>query len=108
MYESGFLDDRITLLNRSSEQDTEFGRVGGDYEDVVDVWANWSPVKGKRVVNEGALDVLGTVVVRMRYHSAVNDDTRVMHEGVQFQQIVPPIISKKADEIQLTVQQIVK
>lgn len=90
-YSTGMLDKVIDILNRKAATFGKFGldSAGAEYEVTfkdfpVDV--TWS--KGKRALNEGAIDAYGVIEVRMRYYEGINMRSRISWNG-QVYQILP-------------------
>lgn len=81
-YQSGFLHHRVVIKNKV--QSERFGETTG-YEPVATVWANVSFSKGMKALHEGALDAYDTVVIRMRYNDLVQRDSRLEHDGMEYQ-----------------------
>lgn len=81
-YQSGFLHSRVTIRNKVVA--TGFGDTTS-YQDVATVWANVSFNKGMKSLREGALDAYDTVIVRMRYNEIVSRDSRLVHDGREYQ-----------------------
>jgi len=100
MYEAGFLKDRVTVLNRATATTGAWGRTAGDYEVTATYWANWKWTKGAQAMREGALDAYDTIMVRMRYHDTVTRDSRLRHDGKDYQ-ITSLNASKDEDEMQI-------
>ena len=81
-YQSGFIHSRVTIKNKVLA--TGFGETTS-YQDAATVWANISFTKGMKALHEGALDAYDTVIVRMRYNNIVTRDSRLMHDGREYQ-----------------------
>lgn len=82
-YSTGLLRERVTILNRGEAASTPWGRDGGGvaWHEAGTYWASVDYVKGLRALREGALDVYGTVLVRMRWNGAVGPRSRILHAG---------------------------
>lgn len=102
MYEAGFLDTRVTVLNREEHTETEYGRQGGDYVKTGEYWANWHFTKGAQAMREGALEAYDTIMVRMRWHAGINRDSRIEKAGKTYQ-IVSLNADKRRDEMQMVI-----
>lgn len=97
-YSSGLLNKRVTILNKKNRAELGFGETT-KYEAAGCVWANVTWKKGQKALNEGALDSIDTVMIRMRWNTIVNRDSRLECEGVMYQ-----IQSLHADMQENTVQ----
>lgn len=88
-YQSGILKHRVTILNRTEASTGRFGKDGSGVTWTEDgtVWAAVDFVKGLRAMHEGALDVYGVVMIRMRWNSVINMRSRISYDG-QFYQIL--------------------
>ena len=83
-YSSGLLNKRVTILNKKNRAELGFGETT-KYEAAGCVWANVTWKKGQKALNEGALDSIDTVMIRMRWNTIVNRDSRLECEGVMYQ-----------------------
>ena len=63
------------------------------------VWADVTWKKGQKALNEGALDSMDTVMIRMRWNATVTRDCQLEFEGVTYQ-----IQSMHADRRENTIQ----
>lgn len=106
MYEAGWMDDRVTVMNRRLASSGAFGRTGGEYQDGATYWANVTQTKGMQSLREGTMDAYYQIMVRMRWHADIDADTRLRWNGKVWQQTTPPMINKKADEIQIVAQEV--
>lgn len=106
MLPSGYFEDRVTVLNRAESTQGDFGRIGGDYVEGNTHWCKVTFNKGAQALREGAIDAYLQVMIRMRWHKDINEDTRFKFNGRIYQQTTPPIISKRANEIQITAQEV--
>lgn len=86
-YTSGILKHRVTILNRDEAQSSKWGKDGAgvQWQEAGTVWADVSWVKGLRTMREGALDVYGVVLVRMRWNSVITMRSRIRHDGQTYQ-----------------------
>lgn len=101
-YDKGFLNDRITILNRKEVEMAHGAKKGTEYvADGSPVWANVSWVKGKKAVMEASLDALSSYFVRTAYHERLKDHSRVMWKGKVYQ-IDPPKKDRRANECSFT------
>lgn len=100
-YESGFLEHRI-IVKRKVEQEGSMGRNSSryEYEPVCTLHANFSWTKGKKALQEGALDAYDTVMIRTRWSSKLTRDRFIEHEGRMYQ-ILSFNGDKRQDEIQI-------
>lgn len=108
MYEAGFLDKRITIQNRTENVRTDRGYKLGEYIDVLECWAHYTPNKGIVAMRERTEDAQDVAMFRTRYYDIVKSSSRVKYNGVIYKQISSPIILKQEDEIQLLCRAIVE
>ena len=89
-FSTGFLKDRITILNRTGETSGKFGidTNGISWEVSAEVWASVEWARGKSALNAGAVDAYSYLLIRMRWTSAVNMRSRITHNGKTYQ-IIP-------------------
>ena len=90
-YSTGLLDKEITIQNRKAATFGKFGMdsEGAEYEDTfVGMPADVTWNKGKRALNEGAIDAYGVVEIRIRYYDGINMRSRIVWNG-QVYQILP-------------------
>ena len=109
-YSSGFLKDRVTILNRKEAVQGKFGldSAGIEWENVGCVHANVDWQKGKTAMNAGALDAYGVKIVRMRWNNIITERSRIQYEGRTYQ-ILPETFNANRQEntIQFLCQQII-
>lgn len=109
-YSSGFLNKRVTILNRTEAVVGKYGRDSGgaEYTSAGIAWASIDFVKGKRAMNDGAIDVYGIVMVRMRYNKEINMRSRIGYDG-DFYDILPETFhsDKQANTIQFNAQLVI-
>lgn len=97
-YDKGFLNDRITILNRKDVVTEHGAKKGTNYEpDGAPIWANVSWLKGKKAMMEASLDALNSYLVRTAYHERLDEHSRIMWNGKTYQ-IDPPKKDKRANE----------
>lgn len=86
-YSTGLLKERVTILTREEAQQDRFGLDAGGvtFVETGTVWASVDWAKGKQALNAGALDVYGTVMVRMRWNSKITERSRIRHNGKLYQ-----------------------
>lgn len=105
-FSSGFLDKRIIIKNKVKPEEQKFGETT-KYEPDVSVWANVTWKKGQKALNEGALDSVDTVLIRMRYNCVVRRDSLIVYDGRTYQ--VQSLHSDRRDNtVQITAAEIVK
>ena len=82
-YSTGLLKHRVTILNREEAQTSKWGKdgTGVSWRNDGTVWASVDFVRGLRTMREGALDVYGVVLVRMRWNDKINMRSRIQYEG---------------------------
>lgn len=97
-YSSGMLDKRVTILKKKDPASLGFGETT-KFEAAGCVWANVTWKKGQKSLNEGALDSMDTVMIRMRWNATVTRDCLLEYEGVTYQ-----IQSMHADPRENTIQ----
>lgn len=106
-YDSGFLNKRIKILARRVSHDGDFGRQGGEFEEVTEVWANVSFVKGMNALREGAIDAYDTKMVRTRFHSYLTRECRIRIDGTDYK--IDSLNSDRGENtMQLTVSELQK
>lgn len=109
-YNSGFLKDRVTILNRKEAVQGKFGldSAGIEFEPAACVWANVDWQKGKTAMNAGALDAYGVKIVRMRWNNIITERSRIQYDGRTYQ-ILPETFNANRQEntIQFLCQQII-
>ena len=109
-YSSGFLKDRVTILNRKEAVQGKFGldSAGIEWENVGCVHANVDWQKGKTAMNAGALDAYGVKIVRMRWNNIITERSRIQYDGRTYQ-ILPETFNANRQEntIQFLCQQII-
>lgn len=86
-YTTGLLKHRVTIFNRKEATTTMWGRDGSgvEWEEKCTVWAAVDWVKGIRAMREGAIDVYGIVMIRMRWNPVVTLRSRIQYEGKMYQ-----------------------
>ena len=110
-YSSGFLKDRVTILNRKEAQQGKFGldSAGIEWEIAAcGIHANVDWQRGKSGMTAGALDSYGVKIVRMRWNNIVNERSRIQWHGKTYQ-ILPETFNadRQGNAIQFLCQQIV-
>ena len=109
-YSSGFLKDRVTILNRKEAVLGKFGldSAGIEWEAVACVHANVDWQKGKSGMTAGALDAYGVKIVRMRWNNIITERSRIQWQGKTYQ-ILPETFNpdRQGNTIQFLCQQIV-
>jgi SPP1 family predicted phage head-tail adaptor len=109
-YSSGFLKDRVIILNRKEAQQGRFGldSAGIEFEPAATVWANVDWQRGKSGMTAGALDAYGVKIVRMRWNNIITERSRIQWQGKTFQ-ILPETFNANHQEntIQFLCQQII-
>jgi len=81
-YSTGILRYRVTVRNKVAG--TGFGETTS-YQDAGTVWADVTWKKGQKSLNEGALDGIDTVLIRMRWNSFTHRDSQLVYDGVTYQ-----------------------
>ena len=82
-YSAGMLDKRVTILNRKKQTVGQYciDSDGVGWEEAGTVWANVNWVKGISAMREGAVDVYGMLMVRMRWNRFTTRNSRVRIDG---------------------------
>ena len=109
-YTRGLLKHRVTILNRKEAVQGKFGldSAGVEFEPTGTVWASVDWAKGKGAMNDGALDVYGVVMIRMRYNTIVNERSRILYGGKTYQIIGETFhADRQENTIQFLCQQII-
>lgn len=99
-YTAGILNQRITIHRPATHRDGAYGRVMVPGE-TIERWAavDWS--RGTKSLREGALDAYDTIMVRLRFDSAITRDCKIEHDGTMYR-IDSFHADKCAGTIQLT------
>ena len=109
-YSSGFLKDRITILNRKEAQQGKFGldSAGIEWENMGCVHANVDWQRGKSGMTAGAIDAYGVKIVRMRWNNIITERSRIQYDGKTYQ-ILPETFNpnRRENTIQFLCQQII-
>lgn len=87
-YSTGMMDKLITIQNRKAASLGSYGldSGGAEFEDTIqDMPADVTWSKGKRALNEGAIDAYGVVEVRMRWYDGISMRSRIVYEGEVYQ-----------------------
>ena len=104
-YSSGMLNYIVAILNKKATTDKKFGEKTA-YEQVACVHADVTWKKGQKALNEGVLDAVDTVMIRMRWNNIVTRESRLECEGVVYQ-IQSLHADRRQDTIQITATEIV-
>ena len=109
-YSSGFLKDRVIILNRKEAQQGKFGldSAGIEFEPAATVWARVDWQKGKSGMTAGAIDAYAVKIVRMRWNNIITDRSRIQYDGKTYQ-ILPETFNpdRQGNTIQFLCQQII-
>ena len=105
-YSTDILNHMVAILNKKATTDKKFGEKTA-YEQVACVHADVTWKKGQKALNEGVLDAVDTVMIRMRWNSVVNRNSRLECEGVMYQ-IQSFHADRRENTIQITATEIVK
>lgn len=106
MFSAGFLDKRIVVLNRDYRTSNDFGVVGSEFHETGRYYANVAYSKGTRAMREGAPDAYDTLLIRTRYHSTINRQSRILYNGTTYQ-VQTLNADRQADEMQITCLEVV-
>ena len=86
-YSSGMLNKRVSILVRDKGKEGDFGKNSGgrDYTYGASVWAAVDFVRGVKTLREGAYDAYDRIMVRMRWNSTIDRQSRLIWQGKTFQ-----------------------
>lgn len=86
-FPSGFLKERVTILNRTEAQQGRFGldSAGIEFEPAATVWASVDWQKGKSGMVAGALDAYDVKIVRMRWNDIISERSRILWHDRTYQ-----------------------
>ena len=104
-YSTDILNHMVAILNKKATTDKKFGEKTA-YEQVACVHADVTWKKGQKALNEGALDAVDTVMVRMRWNNIISRESRLECEGVVYQ-VQSLHADRRQDTIQITATEIV-
>ena len=99
-YSSGMLNYMVAIMKKKDATEKKFG-AKQEYEQVACVHADVTWKKGQKALNEGALDAVDTVMIRMRWNNIVTRDSLLECEGVRYQ-IQSLHADKRKNTIQIT------
>lgn len=101
-YQSGFLEHKITPLNRKAATVGKFGvdSAGVQWEEGPKLPANVGYQRGKSAMSAGALDAYAIKIVRMNWTDLLNERSRVKFDGKVYQ-IMPETFNANYRENQL-------
>lgn len=110
-YSSGFLKDRVTILNRKKAVQGRMGldSAGIEWEIVAcGIHANVDWQRGKSGMTAGALDAYAVKIIRMRWNNIVTERSRIQWHDKTYQ-ILPETFNAdhQGNTIQFICQQIV-
>ena len=105
-YSSSILKWHVAILKKKDAGEKAFGEKT-EYETVACVHANVTWKKGQKSLNEGALDSIDTVLIRMRWNTLVRRDSQLVYDGVTYQ-IQSFHADRQDNTIQITATEIVK
>lgn len=103
-YESGMLYHRVTIYNKVAPEKQKFGETT-TYEPTLTVHANVTWKKGQKSLNEGAMDCIDTILVRMRWNNYVTRDSQLEYDGRRYQ-IMSLHADRQENTVQITAQEI--
>jgi len=106
-YSSGLLNKKIAIwaVNRDNQTGKAGrGSAGVKYDCLGCVWGAITWSKGMRAMREGALEAYDVVMIRMRWNSLVDKDSRLTCEGKTYQ-ILQFNSDRRENQIQITAQQ---
>ena len=105
-YASGMLDARITFIEVKGAKNGDYGREFGGWRKVATVHASYSFTKGVRALREGAVDAYDTVMFRLRWHSDIHRECRIIHDGAVYS-ITSYNADRRRNTIQITAQELI-
>ena len=105
-YSASILRWHVAILKKKEPAEKAFGEKT-EYEQVACVHADVTWKKGQKSLNEGALDSIDTVLIRMRWNNIITRDCLLECEGVTYQ-IQSLHADRMEDTIQITATEIVK
>ena len=105
-YSASILRWHVAILKKKEPAEKAFGEKT-EYEQVACVHANVTWKKGQKSLNEGALDSIDTVLIRMRWNNIITRDCLLECQGVTYQ-IQSLHADRMEDTIQITATEIVK
>ena len=105
-YSASILRWHVAILKKKEPAEKAFGEKT-EYEQVACVHANVTWKKGQKSLNEGALDSIDTVLIRMRWNNIITRDCLLECDGVTYQ-IQSLHADRMEDTIQITATEIVK
>lgn len=94
------MNKRVTILARSEGKNSQFGREGGKFVPVKTIWAAVDWTKGKKAMQEGAIDAYDTYMVRCRFHRCLTRECRLEFDNRIFQ-IESFNADRQSDETQI-------
>lgn len=106
-YARGFLNRRVTVLERQEAIFGDYGRKGGDFVPVTTIWANCTFTKGVKAMREGALDAYDVYMVRCDCHKKLTRDCRLSF-GNRIYQITSFNEDREQNEVQMICQEMIK
>ena len=105
-YSASILRWHVAILKKKEPAEKAFGEKT-EYEQVACVHADVTWKKGQKSLNEGALDSIDTVLIRMRWNNIITRDCLLECQGVTYQ-IQSLHADRMEDTIQITATEIVK
>lgn len=87
---AGELDQRVTLQQRASGQDS-LGQASGAWQDVATVWARREPLRGRELFAAGEMQASADVRFTIRWRTAVTASMRVLWNSVPHDIVGEPI-----------------
>ena len=105
-YSASILRWHVSILMKKEPAEKAFGETT-EYETVACVHANVTWKKGQKSLNEGALDSIDTVLIRMRWNNIITRDCLLECDGVTYQ-IQSLHADRQDNTIQITATEIVK
>lgn len=104
--EAGPMRERITILSPSPEQD-KYGGPTGVYNELFTTWAEFLPMLGREMFAAKAVESHVEVKFRLRYRAGVQNDYRVLHEGIQYDILSAVNVSGRNRELLLYCKQVI-
>lgn len=97
---AGSLDQRVTILQNMALVDPEnsrdeMGQLIDDWQPfLTSIHANVLFKNGSQFISQSRVEARGVASVRIRYRTTINAGMRVVHKGVTYKMLAPPLISK--------------
>ena len=91
MMQSGKLNQRIALRQRSTAVSSDLGEPAGAWTTVATVWAQAQPLRGREFFASGQMQQTLDVRFRIRWRAGVGSEMRVQWRGDDYEIVGEPI-----------------